>query len=152
MRRKIVFLFIFIIMMFCKISQAKYVIEQTFLIVKINIDTIVPKIELMNITNTEYKENQNKMHKIKIQIKVTENNIKENYFNKENIKINTDGEEIRKELYQINKMQEIDNYIIYEIQIDKIIKQGEMKITIPEGIIQDYANNKNEEKIIKNNL
>ena len=98
------------------------------------------------------KENQNKMHKIKIQIKVTENNIKENYFNKENIKINTDGEEIRKELYQINKMQEIDNYIIYEIQIDKIIKQGEMKITIPEGIIQDYANNKNEEKIIKNNL
>ena len=152
MRRKIVFLFIFIIMVFCKISQAKYVIEQTILIANINIDTIAPKIELMNITNKEYKENQNKMRKINIQIKVTENNIKENYFNKENIKINTDGEEIRKELYSINKIKEADNYIIYEIQIDKIILNGELKIIIPEGIIQDYANNKNEEKIIKNNL
>ena len=64
MKKKIVFLFMFIIMIFCEISQAKYVIEQTILIAKVNIDTIVPKIELMNITSTEDKENQNKMHKI----------------------------------------------------------------------------------------
>ena len=152
MKRKIVFLFIFMMMIFCKISQAKYVLEQTLLIAKINIDTVCPKIELMNITSTEYNENQNKMHRIKIQIKVTENNIKENNFNKENIKINIEGEELIKELYQINRKQEVDNYIIYEIQIDKIMLEGELKIIIPEGIIQDYANNKNEEKIIKNNF
>ena len=152
MRGKIVFLFIVIMIMFCKNNQAKYVIEQTMLIAKVNIDTVCPKIELMNITSTEYKENQNKMHKIKIQIKVTESNIKENYFYKENIKIEIEGEEIRKELYQTNKIQESDNYIIYEIQIDRIIKEGELKIIIPEGIIQDYANNKNEKKIIKNNF
>lgn len=152
MIRKIVFLFIVIIMIFCKNSQAKYVIEQTLLIAKINIDTIAPRIEVMNITSTEYKENQSKMHKINIQIKITENNIKTNYFNTESIEINIEGEKIRKELYQINKIKELDNYILYEIQIDKIIKQGELEIIIPEGIIQDYTNNKNEKKIIKNNL
>lgn len=152
MKKKIVFLFMFIIMIFCEISQAKYVIEQTILIAKVNIDTIVPKIELMNITSTEDKENQNKMHKINMQIKVIEGNIKQNHFNKENIKINVEGAELNKEFYEMNKIQEADNYIIYEIQIHKIMIEGQLEIIIPVGIIQDYADNKNEEKIIKNNL
>ena len=138
--------------MFCKISQSKYVIEQTMLIAKVNIDTVSPKIELMNITSAEYKENQNNMYKINIKIKVTENNIKENHFNKEKIKINIEGEKIKQELYIINKIQEVNNYIVYEIQIDNIIIQRKLEIIIPEGTIQDYANNKNEEKIIKNNF
>ena len=142
MKKKILFLFIVIMIISCKISQAKYVIEKTLLIANINIDTIVPKIELINITSTEYKKNQNKMYKINIKIKVTENSIKENHFDKEKIKINIEGEEIRKELYQINKIQESENYIIYEIKIDEIMEEGEFKIIIPEGIIQDYANNK----------
>lgn len=149
MKKKIVFLFVLIIMIFCKISQAKYVIEQTILIAKVNIDTIPPKIELMNITSIP---GQNKIYKINIQIKVIENNIKENQFNKDKININIVGEEINKELYEINKIKEEDNYIIYEIQIDKIMLEGELKIIIPEGIIQDCANNKNEEKIIQNNF
>ena len=152
MKKKIVFLFIVIMIMFCKISQSKYVIEQTMLIAKVNIDTVSPKIELMNITSAEYKENQNNMYKINIKIKVTENNIKENHFNKEKIKINIEGEKIKQELYIINKIQEVNNYIVYEIQIDNIIIQRKLEITIPEGTIQDYANNKNEEKIIKNNF
>lgn len=152
MKKKIVFLFIFIIMIFCEISQAKYVIEQTILIAKVNIDTIAPKIELMNIRSTEYKENLNKMHKINIQIKVIENNIKQNHFNKENINIKIEEEQLNKELYEINKIQEADNYIIYEIQIHKITIEGQLEIIIPEGLIEDYGDNKNEEKIIKNNL
>ena len=152
MKRKIVFLFIFIIMIFCKISQAKYVIEQTMLIAKVNIDTVCPKIELMNITSTGYEENQNKMHKINVQIKIIENNIKENHFNKDKITINIEGTEVEKALYEINKIKETNNCIIYEIQTDKIIEKGKFEIIIPEGIIQDYANNKNEEKIIKNNF
>ena len=152
MKKKIVFLFIVIMIMFCKISQSKYVIEQTMLIAKVNIDTVSPKIELMNITSAEYKENQNNMYKINIKIRVTENNIKKNHFNKEKIKINIEGEKIKQELYIINKIQEVNNYIVYEIQIDNIIIQRKLEIIIPEGTIQDYANNKNEEKIIKNNL
>lgn len=152
MKRKIVFLFIFIIMMFCKISQAKYVIEQTILIAKINIDTIVPKIEVINITSKEYKENHNKIRKVNIPIIVIENNIKVNNFNKENIKVSIEGEKINKELYEINKIKKADNYIIYEIQIDKLTLDGGLEIIIPEGVIQDYSNNKNAEKILKNNF
>ena len=84
-----------------------------------------------------------------IQIKVIENNIRENNFNKETIKINMEEEKINKELYVINKIKEADNDIIYEIEINKIMIEGELKIIIPEGTIQDHANNKNEQKIIK---
>lgn len=149
MKRKIVFLFIFIMIIFCRISQAKYVVEQTILIAKVNIDTIPPKIELMNITSIP---SQNKIYEIKIQIKVIENNIKENHFNKDEINICIEGEMVNKELYKINKIKEADNYIIYEIKVENIMLEGQLKIIIPEGIMQDYANNKSEEKIIENNF
>lgn len=149
MNKKIVFLFIFIIIFGGKISQAKYIMEQTILVAKINIDTNPPKIELMNIKSIP---NKNKIYNINVQVKVIENNIKENYFNKDKIKIYIDGEIINKESYEINKLQEIDNYIIYEIQINEIMLEEKLKIIIPEGTIRDYSNNKSEEKIIQNNF
>lgn len=150
MKKKVVFLFIFILIVFYETNQAKYMVEQTTLIAKINIDTLPPKIELMNITSIPYKEE--KIYKINIQVKVTENNIKDNQFNKKIIDIKIGEKEVDKELYEINKVQEEENYIIYEIKIDKILIEGELKVIIPEGTIQDFANNKNEEKIIQNNF
>lgn len=149
MNKKIVFLFIFVMIFFGKISHAKYIMEQTILVARINIDTNPPKIELMNIKSIP---NKDKIYNINVQVKVVENNIKENNFNKDKIKIYIDEEIIDKELYEINKLQEIDNYIIYEIRINKIMLEEKLKIIIPEGIIQDYSDNKSEEKIIQNNF
>ena len=81
MKRKIAFLFCVIIIVFCKENYAKYIVEQTILIAEINIDTIFPEIELISITETPEKE----QYKVNFQIKVVENNIKINKFNKENI-------------------------------------------------------------------
>ena len=81
MKRKIAFLFCVIIIVFCKENHAKYIVEQTILIAEINIDTIFPEIELISITETPEKE----QYKVNFQIKVVENNIKINKFNKENI-------------------------------------------------------------------
>ena len=111
MKRKIAFLFCVIIIVFCKENYAKYIVEQTILIAEINIDTIFPEIELISITETPEKE----QYKVNFQIKVVENNIKINKFHKENI-----GEKkIENEEYELNKVYEGEEFILYEIKLKR---------------------------------
>ena len=102
MKRKIAFLFCVIIIVFCKENYAKYIVEQTILIAEINIDTIFPEIELISITETPEKE----QYKVNFQIKVVENNIKINKFNKENIVARIGEKKIENEEYELRYMKE----------------------------------------------
>lgn len=113
MKRKIAFLFCVIIIVFCKEDYAKYIVEQTILIAEINIDTIFPEIELISITETPEKE----QYKVNFQIKVVENNIKINKFNKENIVARIGEKKIENEEYELNKVYEGEKFILYEIKL-----------------------------------
>lgn len=115
MKRKIAFLFCVIIIVFCKENYAKYIVEQTILIAEINIDTIFPEIELISITETPEKE----QYKVNIQIKVVENNIKINKFNKENIVARIGEKKIENEEYELNKVYEGEELILYEIKLKR---------------------------------
>ena len=115
MKRKIAFLFCVIIIVFCKENYAKYIVEQTILIAEINIDTIFPEIELISITETPEKE----QYKVNFQIKVVENNIKINKFNKENIVARIGEKKIENEEYELNKVDEGDEIILYEIKLKR---------------------------------
>lgn len=115
MKRKIAFLFCVIIIVFCKENYAKYIVEQTILIAEINIDTIFPEIELISITETPEKE----QYKVNFQIKVVENNIKINKFNKENIVARIGEKKIENEEYELNKVYEGEKFILYEIKIKR---------------------------------
>lgn len=115
MKRKIAFLFCVIIIVFCKENYAKYIVEQTILIAEINIDTIFPKIELISITETPEKE----QYKVNFQIKVVENNIKINKFNKENIVARIGEKKIENEEYELNKVYEGEKFILYEIKLKR---------------------------------
>ena len=95
MKRKIAFLFCVIIIVFCKENYAKYIVEQTILIAEINIDTIFPE------------------------IKVVENNIKINKFNKENIVARIGEKKIENEEYELNKVYEGEEFILYEIKLKR---------------------------------
>lgn len=145
MSKKIVFLFLIFLASFTLITQAKYSLEKEILIANINIDTISPKIELMNIKNVSYKEDNKELYNINIQIKVIESNIKVNNINSIQVKI--DNVE-NKNNYAINKIENIDNEIIYEIIIKNLLKNQKIKILIPEGIVIDNSNNTNNEQII----
>ena len=87
MKIKIILLFIFFIIIFNKNIYAKYVMEYKSTIAIIQIDTILPKIELLDIKNVNefYKQDINKTENVIIQIKVIENNIKEDNFQANNI-------------------------------------------------------------------
>lgn len=115
MKRKIAFLFCVIIIVFCKENHAKYIVEQTILIAEINIDTIFPEIELISITETPEKE----QYKVNFQIKVVENNIKINKFNKENIVARIGEKKIENEEYELNKVYEGEELILYEIKLKR---------------------------------
>lgn len=115
MKRKIAFLFCVIIIVSCKENYAKYIVEQTILIAEINIDTIFPEIELISITETPEKE----QYKVNFQIKVVENNIKINKFNKENIVARIGEKKIENEEYELNKVYEGEKFILYEIKIKR---------------------------------
>lgn len=115
MKRKIAFLFCVIIIVSCKENYAKYIVEQTILIAEINIDTIFPEIELISITETPEKE----QYKVNFQIKVVENNIKINKFNKENIVARIGEKKIENEEYELNKVYEGEELILYEIKLKR---------------------------------
>lgn len=146
---------LFLVILFINIATfAKYTFNATYKVGNIDIDRNPPKVELIKIsnTNTSYENYANKTHTITVQIKVTEKNIIENKFNKENIKILLNKKEIIPEIYEIKEISKKDGEIIYEIKLGKISGDGALEIKINEGIIKDKSLNVNQEKIINTNI
>ena len=140
MGKRILFLFIIILSFsLIIISQAKYVKTSDITIAEINIDTIIPEVKIMNIQNIMNKENENFYFDVIINLKVIENNIKENNIN--SIKFSVDNIEIRDINFKIAESK--SGIIEYEVRIERLNKNQKIKISIPEGIIIDNANNKN---------
>ena len=149
MGKKILFLFIIILSFtLIIISQAKYVNISDITIAKINIDTIIPEVKIMNTQNVMYKENENFNFDVIINLKVIENNIKDNKIN--NIKFLVDNIEINDLYFKIAESKL--GIIEYEVKIKKLNKNQKIKIVIPEGIIIDNANNKNKETILEHEI
>ncbi len=152
MKIKIILLFIFFIIIFNKNIYAKYVMEYKSTIAIIQIDTILPKIELLDIKNVNefYKQDINKTENVIIQIKVIENNIKEDNFQANNIIILQEDKKIEPKI-EINKNIQTDSQIVYEINISELISIQKLKVKIPKGIIKDISGNENEEKVFEIN-
>lgn len=149
MKRMLILLFAFVTIIFNETSDAKYVLEYETTIAQINIDTIPPKVE---VTSIESKKNLSSVYDINVKVKIIENNIKENNFNKNQISIKMGEIEFNKELYEVNQIAQTNNIIMYEIRLDGINTKGILQILIPEGTIKDFSNNENQEKIINYQL
>ena len=149
MEKKILFLFIIILSFtLIIISQAKYVNISDITIAKINIDTIIPEVKIMNTQNVMYKENENFNFDVIINLKVIENNLKENKIN--NIKFLVDNIEMNDLDFKIAESK--SGIIEYEVRLKRLNKNQKIKISIPEGIIIDNANNKNKETILEHEI
>lgn len=149
MGKRILFLFIIILSFsLIIISQAKYVKTSDITIAEINIDTIIPEVKIVNIQNIMYKENENFYFDVIINLKVIENNIKENNIN--SIKFSVDNIEIRDINFKIAEGKL--GIIEYEVRIERLNKNQKIKISIPEGIIIDNANNKNRETKLEHEI
>lgn len=150
--KRIILCFILSIFIFSKITYAKYVMEYKTTIAVIQIDTILPKIEILKIEkiNKAYQSNT-KIDKIIIQIKITEKNVKENNFEKDKILIFIDEKQILPNV-EIKQIFQQDEYAVYEMELSEFkedtIKE-KIKIYIPKGIIKDEAGNESLENTIE---
>ena len=95
-----------------------------------------------------YKENENFNFDVIINLKVIENNIKENKIN--NIKFLVDNIEMNDLDFKIAESK--SGIIEYEVRLKRLNKNKKIKISIPEGIIIDNANNKNKETILEHEI
>ena len=148
MKKLAVFLGVFLVMIMININVfAKYVIEDECLVAEVEITGKIPKIELIDIKNTNlgHTNYANRTHNITVKIRVIEKNVEE-----ENLNSNTvfllDEKEITPK-YSIKQISKTDEYIDYEINITKINGNGNLKIKIKEGAIKDVANQVNEETV-----
>ena len=148
MKKLIAFLFIFLISIFiCINSYAKYVIENTSLVANINIDGEIPKIEFLNVSNTNEKYNKyaNKTHTITVEFRIKEKNIKKDNI-QAGIKFFLDDTQFNPSGKEISRREE-GEYIYYKYTLSKLRSNGRLKIKIPKGVVIDIADQVNEEVI-----
>lgn len=149
MKKVTVFLVIFcLLIIICINCYAKYIITSEHIIANINIDGVIPKIEMINIrnTNSKYYNYASRKHTITIKLKVIEKNIIKNNFNKEHIKILVGEKETIPKTYDIKEISKDNENIIYEIKLSEILGDGKLKIKVEQATIVDKGEQVNEER------
>ena len=121
-----------------------------------NIDRTKPKIELIEIqnTNTNYPKYANKTHTISFKIKVTEKNIKENNFVKDffGFKLDENNINIVENNLSIKEIESTNEGKIYKIDIKGISGNGKLSMQIKEGAIIDKGGLKSESQNIQTGI
>lgn len=150
MYKKILFSFflIFLFPFVFQISSARYVIEQTYVIAKLNIDRCKPNVEFTNIiiSKTGYPASPNKPYSITIHIKITEKNIARNDLSPDNIKIIVDNTRFSPVFNNFSLISENANEKIYKFSFSLIEGNHSLMIVIPEGLVEDKSGLQNESK------
>lgn len=141
---------LFISSLFFQTTSAKYVIETTNTVAKINIDQTKPQIELIDITtsNQDYPNYANSTHLITGHLKVIERNIVRNDLSPTYIKVAvTDKKEnivinnyfITPKFESFSLISENETEKIYEFSFTNTTSNGTLAIAIPPRIIKDKA-------------
>lgn len=153
-KKKIILLIFIMAICIHTIVYGKYVIENTYMAATINIDRNPPEITSVYIqnTNSEYKYYANKSHKITVQLKVIEEHIMQNNFNTKNVTAFVGKNKIPSENIQIDKIEEIKDYITYNVVLTNIEGNGNLTLEVERGTIVDTSNNINFKKVIITNI
>lgn len=119
--------------------QAKYIFKYQFDVANLDIDRTKPKIELLSIenSNTTDKEHANKSDIITIKIKITDRNLKEVFLNNDYLNIKIDDEYVDYVSIKFDKIEDITDGGIYQIELTNLEGNGTLKVDILEGIAVD---------------
>jgi len=130
--------------------------ENTIDVAKMNIDRTKPKIELIEIqnTNTNYPKYANKTHTISFKIKITEKNIGQNNIVKDFFGFKLDGKniDIVNGNLSIKEIESTNEGKIYKIDIKGISGNGKLSMQIKEGAIIDKGGLKSESQNIQTGI
>ena len=138
------FIFLLVIPFYCQFSFSKYVFDDSFIAVNIQIEK-KPTIEVLSVsnTNTGYEKYANHTHTITLRVKITEKNIAINHFNRDTIQVFINNI-VTIPSMKINLISKNTNEIIYDIVLSNITGNGNLSLMFPEGIIEDSFGLKND--------
>lgn len=151
----IIFFFILLLSTFFQTTFAKYVIEDIYIVAKIDIDRCKPKIELLDITssNSYYPTYANHTHLIRGHLKITEKNLIRNDLSTATLKVAVgnryfvlDTDFITPEFKSFSLISENANEKIYEFSFTNTINNGGLTLVIPKGILEDKSGLVNEKQ------
>ena len=144
----------FIIVFSFSIIYAKYVLQNEFNIANINIDGTKPKIELVNITNTnsEYPNYASKKHNIIVRIKISDKNIKDIFLDKEHVKVKIAEKIVEEPNIKFTKIQDLVNCKIYDIELKDLQENGNLKLNISNNTVIDQGELSNDFLEIDTNI
>ena len=152
-----IFILLFFFFIFISIFQnvfAKYIIEDTIMVAKLDIDCLAPNIELISISNsnTPYPSYANKTHIITGILKLTEKNIVKNNLNSNNIQFLVNNSPITPQFRYFSLISQNSSEKIYEFSITNLTNDGNLNIVIPEGIVEDKSDLINSKKVFSTNI
>ena len=126
--------------------QAKYVFQYEFYIANLNIDRTRPKIELVEVTNSNasHEYQANKTDSIIIKIKVTDKNLKDVFLNGEYLNVTINDENVDYACIKVDKIEDITDGGIYQIELTNLEGNGVLKVDILEGAAVDTGELKSE--------
>lgn len=135
-----------LIISICSAIQAKYIFQYKFDIANLNIDRTKPQIELLSIENSkqEDKEYVNKSDIVTIKIKITDKNLKDVFLNKDYLKIKIKDVNVDSAKIKSDKIEDIADGGIYQIELTNLKGNGILKVNILEGTVVDTGGLKNE--------
>ncbi len=138
------FIILFMIPFFYQNSFSKYIIDDSFTAINIQIDK-KPIIEVISVsnTNTDYEKYANYTHDITLRIKITEKNIKINQCNSDTIQILINNEIVSSSM-QVDLISSQNGIYIYDITISNLTGNGSLSVVFPEGMIEDIYGQKND--------
>ena len=138
----------------CSFAYAKYVIEDIHKVAQLDIDSKKPVIELQDITtsNVGYTNYANHTHLVSGHIKLTEKNIIRNDLSQNTIQIQVNSSTIMPNIKTFSLTSETQTYKIYEFSFINCTGDGELKIIIPKGTVEDKSGLVNDETIFSTNI
>lgn len=144
----------FFIILISKNIYAKYILQNEFCIANINIDRTKPKIELLSISNsnTGYDRYANKTHTITIKVKITDKSLKNVFLDQYHVKIKINDTYVNNVNIKFDKIQDIIDGKIYQIELNNIEGNGNLNVYILEGTAIDEGELENSTLEINTNI
>ncbi len=135
-------------------SYAKYVIQNEFDVANVNIDRTPPKIELLNIQNSdvEYGNYVNKTHTVIAKIKILDKNLYELLADSQHFKIKVGEIFVDNVGVEFGEVIDKSDGKIIDIAISNLEFDGKLQLFFDEGFAVDAGGLKSEKMIVSTDI
>ena len=139
---------------FFQFAYAKYVIDISNVIARLNIDRCKPNIHFLDIStsNTDYYNYVNSSHLITVYIKIEEKHLVRNDLSPNTIKILVDKTVVTPTFLEYSLVSENANEKIYKFTFTNTLGNGYLSIEIPSNVLEDQSGLTNGKKTFLTNI